>query len=669
MANISRISFQDLIEKARSGSVEHLDILSFKCVQFPAHIGVILPIFYAHLNPALIPKQISPETRRDIVLAKWSLLGIMTYLSALDGESAEQVFQHATKNWTRLYPWILFFYHSFLSDLPIARTRLNSPVSIWDATTVTAGFLATLYDNYPTARSLILNTPALHTTIMGIWNTIADLQDYDVDVQHPDYHAARSIVFFRESIGKLVAYCLGHNEPVPCFPIFVTAAGGISVIVNTTLKRLRHLGKEVKDLKEPASKAETLQMHKFWSSYATDFVQITQILLSVSTRGGVAAHEELISKGSVHAMASTMAQLRTKLLGELPDDRTDPRAGLTLWSLYCGCQYIRYAMLESESDDSTPILCEALEARILETILQAGHIESEYTPYHRRDQDFDVMLLSELPSLLMHSEVLRVSAKSLSRIRLQDIERHAHHDRILLNAWDNFKEAVARFSQIENKLRSIKKPKYEFTCGGDQECQCISRNETKPELYRCSGCLIVKYCSRRCQRTDWKRRHRAQCRIIRLAIGASGSHDIRRNLLVIAAIETEERIPGGAPLKSFLDDARRANPDYRGEVVAVLDMTAYPFLHSVQPISRYSDIIIKDRRYEDVFQIIRSASSNIFEIVKLRQGNTVHYLLSPSTVLKAIFDWPPAGVTFPTFGSLSLRGSTTPKNNSSTQGL
>ncbi|KAH7909889.1 hypothetical protein BJ138DRAFT_168268 [Hygrophoropsis aurantiaca] len=631
---IGETVFQDVVKKAAAGSVDHLTILSVKCDEFPAQSGVILPIFCAHLNPALIPKQITPETTRVIILAKWSLIGIINFCTVL-GEPEEQVFEHIIRNWTRLYPWIPFFYRNFLVDLSTVRTRLNSPVSISEATKVTAGFLAILYDKYPISRSRITNTPALHTTIMGIWHTFADLQPCDIDLDHPNQNGPLS--FLRESISMVVAYCLASSATVSIFPAFVTAAGGMSMVVDTTLRYLRLLSKEVNDLKEPGSKAESVSMLDSCSSHSADFAQITQILLHVSKRGGVAAREEFISKGSVHIMASTLARLRAKLLCGLPDNRTYPHTGFALRSLYNGCQYIEYAMLES--DDGTSVLCEALEARILETILQAGHMESEHTPYQQRDRDSDVVLLSQLPTLLMHSKVLRIAAKCLSRIKSQDIERKARRDRVLFKAWDNFKNAVARYLQTEKRLRSIEKPTYESTCGGDQEC--ISRDETSPELYRCSGCLTVKYCSRHCQRTDWKRRHKSHCRVVRLAIGTPGSHDIRRNILTIASIETEQRIPQGAPLERFLDDAQRANPDYHGEVIAELDLTVYPFVHSVQPLGRYRNIFMKDYGYEEIFQIIRSDSRNIFEIVKLRQGNTVHYLLSPGTLLKAIFNWPP----------------------------
>ncbi|KAH7904357.1 hypothetical protein BJ138DRAFT_927669 [Hygrophoropsis aurantiaca] len=541
------ITFQHLVEKAISGSIEHIQFLGVKCGELPtpqAEGGMILRIFISHLNPALIPQRITPETARVIDLAKWSLLGIINFGAGLEPE--EQVFEHVLKNWARLHPWISFFYHNFLADLSVARAQVNSLVSISEAVKITIGFLSILHDSFPSVRPQFANTPALRTTIMGIWILATDIQPRDLNLDGPDQNSAEELSLVKESISRVAVYCLAYDATVTTFPAFVAAAGGLSAIVNTTLEYLRVFRKEVEG---SASKAQPLLMDSSWVNYSTHLAQITEVLFIVSEREAV-AREEFISKGSVHIIASMLAQLHAKL-PEHPIDRTYPR----------GYEYIQHAMLESE--DGPSVLCEALEARILDTILQAGHMNFDYNHDYRRDQESDVELLSRLPHLLMHTKVLRMAAKSLSWIKLQDTERHARHDRVLLNAWDNFKGAVARYLRTEKRLRSIKRPTYESACGGDQECQCISRGETKPELYRCSGCLLVKYCSRRCQRTDWKRRHGAQCRIIRLAIGTSESHDIRRNLLMIAAIEAEERIPEGAPLERFLDDARRRNPDYR----------------------------------------------------------------------------------------------------------
>jgi len=42
--------------------------------------------------------------------------------------------------------------------------------------------------------------------------------------------------------------------------------------------------------------------------------------------------------------------------------------------------------------------------------------------------------------------------------------------------------------------------------------------DVRPRWYRCAGCHGVFYCSRRCQKVDWRHRHRALCRRLRAAL-------------------------------------------------------------------------------------------------------------------------------------------------------
>ncbi|KAH7925901.1 hypothetical protein BV22DRAFT_402407 [Leucogyrophana mollusca] len=633
-----------LAEKAASGSVEHLKSLSSKAREYQVHGVAILPVLYIHLDPVHIPKQITPESSRDLILAKWSFISIVNFCSVrftMNGsEPGDPLFASVTSNWTRLYPWIPFFYRNFLADLASARSRSNSPVSLSEAAKITVGFMATLCEGSPKARSLLIATTAIRTTIMQLWITVADMENDDVDADRPSEPPARALSHLRVSMGLVIAFCLTSSAAGPTLPEFLAAAGGTSVVVATTLRHLRLLSKEVRELKEPSTPAESFQKFGSCLTFSSSFSQTVQIMLTLSQEYD-AAREEFISRGSVYTVATALAQLRPQILSELPGDRDNPRTGITprRETLYIGYRYIQHTMLES--DDGKASICEAFRTRLLETILQTGHTEYERIPRQKREADVDVGLLIRLPHLLMHKRVLHIAARSLSRIQSRNIEVHARRDRVLWKYWDAFKEAINRYLRAEERLESIERPIYEFTCGGDQAGQkCISREETDVELYRCSGCLTVKYCSKHCQRSDWMKRHRIQCRIIRLAIGPLGSRDIRRNLLMIASIEAEERIPEGMPLQRFLDDARRSNPDYRGDVIAELDMSVYPMIHSVQPIYRYRNIFIKDPTYADLFRQIRSASSNIYKVVKLQQGNTVHYLLSPSTVLDVVFGWP-----------------------------
>ncbi|KAJ7331336.1 hypothetical protein DFH08DRAFT_1083876 [Mycena albidolilacea] len=44
-------------------------------------------------------------------------------------------------------------------------------------------------------------------------------------------------------------------------------------------------------------------------------------------------------------------------------------------------------------------------------------------------------------------------------------------------------------------------------------CGCLESSLEKPRLLSCSGCLLAKYCSKECQKQDWKRVHKAHCHL------------------------------------------------------------------------------------------------------------------------------------------------------------
>lgn len=45
----------------------------------------------------------------------------------------------------------------------------------------------------------------------------------------------------------------------------------------------------------------------------------------------------------------------------------------------------------------------------------------------------------------------------------------------------------------------------------NDSCQCCGYDQETPKLPLCGNCKAVRYCSKECQRVDWKRRHKQLC--------------------------------------------------------------------------------------------------------------------------------------------------------------
>ena len=74
-----------------------------------------------------------------------------------------------------------------------------------------------------------------------------------------------------------------------------------------------------------------------------------------------------------------------------------------------------------------------------------------------------------------------------------------------------------KLANVDKGLRkyAIKKAKKLYLkCGKNPKCANIKCNvliARKEGLHTCSGCKCIMYCSRRCQKIDWKLKHRKQC--------------------------------------------------------------------------------------------------------------------------------------------------------------
>ncbi|CAL4060328.1 unnamed protein product, partial [Meganyctiphanes norvegica] len=73
--------------------------------------------------------------------------------------------------------------------------------------------------------------------------------------------------------------------------------------------------------------------------------------------------------------------------------------------------------------------------------------------------------------------------------------------------------------QIEAISKHIMSIEQEFFSGACYSCGTMISKENDVYLWRCSGCQLVSYCSKRCQKADWKMMHKFLCKTFPLENG------------------------------------------------------------------------------------------------------------------------------------------------------
>ncbi|KAJ7053105.1 hypothetical protein C8F01DRAFT_1375450 [Mycena amicta] len=172
-------------------------------------------------------------------------------------------------------------------------------------------------------------------------------------------------------------------------------------------------------------------------------------------------------------------------------------------------------------DDSDRMVIEALESDLLRFIIHCGRIwaaasdTAELLETSERAQ----ALLSILLTNLLPAELIDRHCAMAARDRLKALDEDptevyrtdssAVRASSLFQPWQIFLQAVAKSSNILGQLSECDHVSYK-TCD-NVECDTVAERST---FQRCSGCQSAYYCSKQCQRADWRRPkgHREVCK-------------------------------------------------------------------------------------------------------------------------------------------------------------
>ncbi|KAG2131314.1 hypothetical protein DEU56DRAFT_813932 [Suillus clintonianus] len=115
-------------------------------------------------------------------------------------------------------------------------------------------------------------------------------------------------------------------------------------------------------------------------------------------------------------------------------------------------------------------------------------------------------------------------------------------------------------------------------------CYCDDTAEDI-QLRQCSGCQVVRYCSKRCQRDSWSSHHRWSCNFLKAAVGSSTPHYVKRSLCLLSGLEAHEVLCRWGHIQSQVAAARRKYPQDQERLVVKITIDEEEV--SVQPLRHY----------------------------------------------------------------------------------
>jgi hypothetical protein len=244
--------------------------------------------------------------------------------------------------------------------------------------------------------------------------------------------------------------------------------------------------------------------------------------------------ELLLQIGAIRTVLHAIKTLWERLLtpaGNSSDNEPDVGLAARRNVLYMAYRYIGYSM--NCADDSASVISQALHYGLLECLLRTGAspAESVVDTARRFEDDHDIQLLKELPRFFVFTKVLHALGPALQRANQAHLQARASKDRTLWELWQAVDSAARIFTSFYKLPEGI--PFYRYQCGSPTvrttrlhlpslteilDYQC-SLDFYDVAAYRCSQCLLARYCSKSCQKEAWKSGHRNHCHMLRSAVG------------------------------------------------------------------------------------------------------------------------------------------------------
>ncbi|KAG2346949.1 hypothetical protein BDR05DRAFT_997317 [Suillus weaverae] len=601
---------------------------------------VLLPIFYTHLDPAVIPDQLLPtdDVQKIVMLAKLSLMSIVQMCASVRGvlnESlADKVITDAlVRRWDTLFPWLQFMYRHFLPFPPRRDPPNGFDICDVDAVSITTRALSQMAISVA-GQHLIQTNIAVQHFIAKIWLYIGKLKDedllrHDASFRHDGREGVNDEMtgHVRRIMVGIITTCMGAlpaPSALPTLHNLLDAMGGYEPFVVSVLRYIRWFGRKIGDMnnRTTPNHGPVTAMLGF-----VDALSVSVRFLSLVSIMDATCQEELIFRGAPSDVVTALLQTWPVLTGTRVNSSTETSTAERCTTiLEDAFDYIDVILRQSEA--CIPALCQVLDAGFIQLVLQAGF----------RCPQMASGVLKLIPRFLMYHQVLHHFQKAMDRIAdgMARLGPHTKKDDEVQQSWIIVQKAARQILNICRKTSPL--PFYEQKCANSE---CPYNNNERPH-YRCCGCFVARYCSRGCQKKDWKSRHRTACPVLHSAGGFDGSKHIRGSLPLIMLVETFNYSLYADRIQEAMERARKDYPEDIERLVLETNLSAYPVTFSARPVQQYADKF--DPRFDPVMlkELRGLPGKHILMALKLKAGREECIVLSPRVGLTLAFQWPAA---------------------------
>ncbi|KAK7006766.1 MYND-type domain-containing protein [Favolaschia claudopus] len=325
-----------------------------------------------------------------------------------------------------------------------------------------------------------------------------------------------------------------------------------NLFVTLQLQYLSEFFRHVMDLKVAANFAEFCipGLREAYSipQNSAFFVQFLSLMIEFEDVDSI--HSALVSTGIVPVFTSALKAFSLSMAN-------DPPANLSF-------------KISSTFPPRPNPIADALGSGLLSAIVSAVVICKDFDKTHLESSPLCFLLANTLPTSTVYHSVVSVMNETLAKTHTIAMLSSSFKKSHLCNWWHFFvnlaEERIRIMKRIESKEEDSKKACYNLECG---------LIEKKEEFRRCSQCLYAYYCSRECQKQDWKEGgHREACPSIRQFRQKNYDLSPRSSSFLRAVVhqEDEHDRSDGIPSMAFRLAPMKGNPP-DNPLVVVFDHT------------------------------------------------------------------------------------------------